>query len=161
MFSVKNIPLTNYVSNILFHILDDIICKVTKIFSIQFNDQEQDLDQYQHQDQHQDQEPSLQLENPLQVPELNHNSPIAVPTPKPLSLFIYSVEEQPKPMTYNDFISEHFILVNPNALLSNNHPESLSIEKLNKLNKGFLGKNIEEFKINRTITFPDGTIIDI
>jgi hypothetical protein len=151
MFSVKNIPLTNYVSNILFHILDDIICKVTKIFSIQFNDQDQD----QHQ------EPSLQLENPLQVPELNHNSPIAVPTPKPLTLFIYSVEEQPKPMTYNDFISEHFILVNPNALLSNNHPESLSIEKLNKLNKGFLGKNIEEFKINRTITFPDGTIIDI
>ena len=166
MFSVNNIPLTHYVYNILFYILDDIICKLKNLCSMQCNDKDQDLEQYQYHDleQYQDieqcQDPYLQLENPLQIPELNHNSPIAVPTPKPLSLFMPSIEEQSISMENDKFINKYFVISNLDAL-SINHPESLGIEKLNKLNKGFLGKNIEEFKINKTITFPDGTIIDI
>ena len=156
MFSVNNIPLTHYVYNILFYILDDIICKLKNLCSIQCKDE----DQNQYQDIEQCRDPSLQLENPLQIPELNHNSPIAVPTPKPLSLFMPSIEEQSISMENDKFINKYFVISNLDAL-SINHPESLGIEKLNKLNKGFLGKNIEEFKINKTITFPDGTIIDI
>ena len=113
-------------------------------------------------------EPLLQLESPLQIPELKHNSPVAVktPAPKTLSLFMPSNEEELKqepepPATENDaFIRENFVLADPGALFKKS-PDSLSAEELNDLSKGIINNNIEDFIFKKIINFPGGTIIDI
>ena len=106
-------------------------------------------------------EPLLQLESPPQIPELKHNSPVAVktPAPKTLSLFMPSNPEEPNPEENDAFIRENFALADPDALFKKS-ANTLSAQELNDLSKGILDNNIEDFVFNTTITFPDGTIID-
>ena len=112
-------------------------------------------------------EPLLQLETPLQIPELKHNSPLAVktPAPKTLSLFMPTNEEdpnpeEPTPEESDAFIRENFVLADPDALFKKS-PDSLTPYELNDLSKGIIDNNIEDSVFKKTIVFPDGTIIDI
>ena len=116
----------------------------------------------EEQDPEDPEEPLLQLETPLQIPELKHNSPVVVktPAPKPLSLFMPTNEEEPTAAENDAFIRENFVLAYADAL-SNNSTESLSPYELNQLSKGIIDNNIESFVFKKIITFPDGTIIDI
>jgi hypothetical protein len=103
----------------------------------------------------------LHLINPLPFPELNHNSPILVPTPEPkhLSLFIPVADAYASTTENDDFIRENFVVIEPEMFYEKS-PHALSCEQLKKLCKGQLDNDVYVFKTT-TITFPDGNSFDI
>ena len=109
----------------------------------------------------------LQLENPLSIPELKHNSPILVPTPepaKPLSLFMPANEEQPSVEENDAFFRENFNIVETENDTGCENTNKLTKFQLEQLCRGeyIYNENFDtNFESDLTITFPDGPTFDI
>lgn len=109
----------------------------------------------------------LHLEHPTPIPVLNHNSPIPVPTPeppKPLSLFIPSKPKETTAEENDAFFRENFNMIETCNDTGCENTNKLTNFQLEQLCRGeYLYKEILDtnFNTDLTITFPDGTIIDI
>jgi hypothetical protein len=129
-------------------------------------------DEKEEQQEEKYQEPVLSLEPALEIPELEHNSPISEVTPEPprkaLSLFIPEPDEESDVEEANDtFMSKNFNIVEFEGLREYNDC-ALSKEELKKLSKGEnININNEYYdKISKDstvkkITFPNGYSICI
>ena len=130
------------------------------------NDDKKD-DEEEPEDEQEPEEPLLQLETPLQIPVLNHNSPIPAPTPepaKPLSLFMPANEEQPSVEENDAFFRENFNIVETENDTGCENTNKLSKFQLEQLCRGeyIYNENFDtNFESDLTITFPDGQTFDI
>jgi hypothetical protein len=136
--------------------------------SVEDTDDEKEEDENDDKkDDEEEPEPVLQLENPLSIPVLNHNSPIPVPTPepaKPLSLFIPLNEEQPSAEENDAFFRENFNIVETDNDTGCETTNKLTKFQLEQLCRGeyIYQENFDtNFESDLTITFPDGLTFDI